>query len=93
VKSQYRFASHHVIFLFTFLQEVEALMLSKVKLREGIADSALRLDRISDGKKACGFSWTWISNGMEGLRGTTFVEFNDAGKIGEYHYTGLQVVS
>jgi hypothetical protein len=59
-------------------------ILLKVKQREGIADAALRLDRISDGKKACGFAWTWTCKGMEGLRGTTFVEFNDLGKIGKY---------
>lgn len=58
-------------------------MLLKVRERGGITDS-LRLDRISDGKKACGFAWTWTSgNNLEGLRGTTFVELNELGKIGK----------
>lgn len=41
----------------------------------------VRIDKISDGRKACGFAWTWISGDEEGLRGTTFVELNDAGEI------------
>mmetsp|Transcript_1230 Transcript_1230/g.1886 ORF Transcript_1230/g.1886 Transcript_1230/m.1886 type:complete len:372 (+) Transcript_1230:51-1166(+) len=62
-------------------EAVRERMLLKVRERGGIADS-LRLDRISDGKKACGFAWAWISgNNMEGLRGTTFVELNEVGKI------------
>ena len=41
----------------------------------------MRIDRISDGSKACGYAWTWTSGNEEGLRGTTFVELNDAGEI------------
>jgi len=44
---------------------------------------SLRLDRISDGKKACGFAWTWTCDNLEGLRGTTFVEFHENGEIGK----------
>lgn len=40
-----------------------------------------RLDRITDGKKACGFAWTWTCGEEEGLRGTTFVELNDNNEI------------
>jgi len=40
-----------------------------------------RIDRISDGDKACGFAWTWTSGNEEGLRGTTYVELNDTGEI------------
>lgn len=51
----------------------------KVKARNG--RGGLRLDKLSDGSKACGFAWTWIAGDQEGLRGTTFVELNDQGKI------------
>jgi len=36
---------------------------------------------MSDGTTACGFAWTWTCNDLEGLRGTTFVELNDANEI------------
>ena len=41
----------------------------------------LRLDRISDGARACGFAWTHTCGEEEGLRGTTFVELNEQGQI------------
>lgn len=44
-------------------------------------DAGFRVDKISDGSKACGFAWTWTSNNLEGLRGTTFVELNDSNQI------------
>lgn len=41
-----------------------------------------RIDKISDGNRACGFAWTWTCGNEEGLRGTTFVELNaDTGLI------------
>ena len=40
-----------------------------------------RIDKMSDGTKACGFAWTWICDNLEGLRGTTFVELNDQNEI------------
>jgi len=56
-------------------------MLAKVNQRKGKGD--VRIDRISDGSSACGFSWTWVSTdgNREGLRGTTFVELNEEGSI------------
>jgi len=54
-------------------------MLSKVAHRKG--KGSFRIDRISDGDKACGFCWTWTCGEEEGLRGTTFVELNDQGEI------------
>lgn len=44
-------------------------------------ERTIRIDMISDGDVACGFAWTWITDDAEGLRGTTFVELNDQGKI------------
>jgi len=44
-------------------------------------DVGFRVDKISDGSNACGFAWTWTSNDLEGLRGTTFVELNDSNQI------------
>jgi hypothetical protein len=54
-------------------------MIKKAADRKG--RGSVRLDRISDGNKACGFAWTWTSGKEEGLRGTTFVELNDNGEI------------
>lgn len=54
-------------------------MLAKVAQRKGRGE--VRVDKISDGDKACGFAWTWVSGSEEGLRGTTFVELNDNGEI------------
>ena len=46
----------------------------KGKLRQN--RGSVRIDKISDGDLACGFSWTWTSGDHEGLRGTTFVKLN-----------------
>jgi len=43
--------------------------------------AGFRIDRISDGNKACGFAWTWTCDEEEGLRGTTFVELNENKEI------------
>lgn len=53
--------------------------MNKVAQRKG--RGGVRIDRISDGDKACGFAWTWTSGNEEGLRGTTFVELNQQGEI------------
>lgn len=54
----------------------------RVSMRtEGDRDAQFRVDKISDGSKACGFAWTWVSNDLEGLRGTTFVELNESNQI------------
>jgi len=47
----------------------------------GGGEPGLRIDKISDGNRACGFAWTWTCGSEEGLRGTTFVELNDKGEI------------
>jgi SnoaL-like domain len=52
---------------------------AKVEARKGKGD--VRIDRISDGTRSCGFAWTWVAGNEEGLRGTTFVELNDDGEI------------
>ena len=54
-------------------------MLRKVKSRQGKGE--LRMDRISDGSKACGFAWTYTCGDKEGLRGTTFVELNEQEEV------------
>eukprot|EP00548_Thalassiothrix_antarctica_P001019 CAMPEP_0194132196 /NCGR_PEP_ID=MMETSP0152-20130528/2726_1 /TAXON_ID=1049557 /ORGANISM="Thalassiothrix antarctica, Strain L6-D1" /LENGTH=339 /DNA_ID=CAMNT_0038827161 /DNA_START=63 /DNA_END=1082 /DNA_ORIENTATION=- len=54
-------------------------LLGKIEQRQG--KGKFRLDKISDGKIACGFAWTWTCGEEEGLRGTTFVELNEDGKI------------
>lgn len=66
-------------------------LIEKVKERKG--KGYVRIDKISDGTRACGYAWTWVSSssggssaGMKaeeenGLRGTTFVELNSAGEI------------
>jgi hypothetical protein len=53
--------------------------MDKVAMRKNKGD--LRLDRISDGARACGFAWTHTCGEEEGLRGTTFVELNEQGQI------------
>lgn len=52
---------------------------NKVASRQG--KGQLRMDRISDGSRACGFAWTYICGDQEGLRGTTFVELNEESDI------------
>jgi len=42
---------------------------------------SVRIDKVSDGDKACGFAWTWTSGDEEGLRGTTFIELNENKEI------------
>lgn len=64
---------------FTGRDKVRQHMLSKVESRKGKGE--LRLDRVSDGSKACGFAWTYVTENEEGLRGTTFVELNEQGEI------------
>lgn len=54
-------------------------VLSKATQMEG--EGFVRVDRISDGTSACGYAWTWVNGLEEGLRGTTFVELNEAGEI------------
>jgi len=57
-------------------------MAKKVEMRKNKnGEFGLRLDKISDGSKACGFAWTYTTTTEEGLRGTTFVELNDNGEI------------
>uniref|UniRef100_A0A7S3DWL9 SnoaL-like domain-containing protein n=1 Tax=Entomoneis paludosa TaxID=265537 RepID=A0A7S3DWL9_9STRA len=59
--------------------EALTYMLERVAQRK--EKSNVRIDKISDGDKACGFAWTWTCGDEEGLRGTTFVELNDSGEI------------
>lgn len=54
-------------------------MKERVTQRKGRGE--VRIDKISDGNKACGFAWTWTSGNEEGLRGTTYVELNEQGLI------------
>jgi len=58
---------------------VAAHMKKRAEAREG--KGKVRIDRISDGNKACGFVWTWVSGNEEGLRGTTYVELNERNEI------------
>ena len=55
-------------------------MLFKVDQRKD-SGGGFRIDAITDGDSACGYAWTWTCGNEEGLRGTTFVELNDAGEI------------
>lgn len=59
-------------------QVLQHLIAKAAKRPEG---SKVRIDKISDGNAACGFSWTWTEGEQEGLRGTTFCELNDDGQI------------
>lgn len=62
-------------------EQVAGTVLSRVEQRRD--KGTVRIDRISDGTAACGYAWTWVSadKTQEGLRGTTFVELDGAGKI------------
>mmetsp|Transcript_16837 Transcript_16837/g.39950 ORF Transcript_16837/g.39950 Transcript_16837/m.39950 type:complete len:441 (+) Transcript_16837:55-1377(+) len=40
------------------------------------------IDRLSDGTRSCGFTWHLEEDGAVGIRGTTYVELNEQGKIG-----------
>jgi len=60
-------------------RNVQQFLIDKVDTRKNKGD--LRLDKISDGIRACGFAWTHTCGEEEGLRGTTFVELNDNGEI------------
>ena len=62
--------------------DVTSHLLTKVAQRKG--RGGFRIDKISDGDRACGFAWTWTCGNEEGLRGTTFVELNDRGEINLY---------
>ena len=62
-------------------EHLRAKILARVGGSGSIKDAGFRIDKISDGTKACGFAWTWTSNNLEGLRGTTFVELNDSNQI------------
>jgi len=55
--------------------------MDKVDQRKGKGGASVRIDKISDGRRACGFAWTWTCGEEEGLRGTTFVELNAMGEI------------
>mmetsp|Transcript_8456 Transcript_8456/g.16169 ORF Transcript_8456/g.16169 Transcript_8456/m.16169 type:complete len:354 (-) Transcript_8456:167-1228(-) len=57
----------------------DAYIRDRIAQRKG--KGTVRIDRISDGDAACGYAWTWECGDMEGLRGTTFVELDDRGKI------------
>jgi hypothetical protein len=58
---------------------VTSHLLRKAEMRG--ANANFRIDKISDGNRACGFAWTWTCGNQEGLRGTTFIELNDNGEI------------
>jgi len=61
------------------IAEVKDYLEQKVKQRQG--RGSVRIDKLSDGTIACGFTWTWISGQEEGLRGTTFVQLDTNGSI------------
>jgi len=56
-------------------------VLERIGGQDGSKDAGFRVDKISDGSSACGFAWTWTSDSLEGLRGTTFVELNSSNQI------------
>lgn len=62
-------------------EHLRARVLSRTGGEKGGKDAKFRVDKISDGSSACGFAWTWTSGNLEGLRGTTFVELNEANQI------------
>jgi ketosteroid isomerase-like protein len=43
--------------------------------------TTMSLDKVSDGAKSAGFTWTRVCKGKLGLRGTTYVKLNDEGRI------------
>jgi hypothetical protein len=61
---------------------VEEYLADKTEQRQKARSPiGFRIDKISDGNRACGFAWTWTCGDLEGLRGTTFVELNGNGEI------------
>ena len=60
-------------------RNVQQYLMDKVDTRKSKGE--IRLDKISDGTRACGFAWTYTCGEEEGLRGTTFVELNEQGEI------------
>ena len=60
---------------------LKSRVMSRMGGENGNKDAGFRVDKISDGSSACGFAWTWTSDALEGLRGTTFVELNSSNEI------------
>jgi ketosteroid isomerase-like protein len=53
------------------------------RIRAAGSGVSLAIDRVADGEKSTGFTWYYRQEDVEGkgLRGTTFVSFNNEGKI------------
>jgi hypothetical protein len=61
---------------------VKEYLVDKIEQRlKAKSPVGFRIDKISDGNRACGFAWTWTCGDLEGLRGTSFVELNENGEI------------
>ncbi|CAK9060377.1 unnamed protein product, partial [Durusdinium trenchii] len=41
----------------------------------------LVIDKCTDGERSCGFTWHWEENGAVGIRGTTFIELDQQGRV------------